>query len=143
MPKHIFLVLLIYFFITSCNNKNFNTKTEKIDFTGEVSVISCKNIKNGTPIKKTDIFSITDIIYFIAYWKRVYGNHKTIAVFFDPNNNPKFPVEVELKNCNGSAISWYWLKLKDSDDLSWARGKWKLYLYFDNKLAKTKEVILN
>ncbi|MDD2716376.1 MAG: hypothetical protein PHW04_10855 [Candidatus Wallbacteria bacterium] len=138
-PDFYCLILIQFLLICSCTDQTADLSNLK-RYTGEVTLTTCTKITNGAPQDPRQSFDVGEMAYTHALWKDVQGRHQTTAIFLDPRGNQRYPTEVSL-NAAGQVSTWYWLKIAEVEP-EWARGKWEIRVFFDGKLAGTKEIII-
>ena len=99
--------------------------------------VTCKDVKNLTPVKITDQFSTKDKkVYAFAYFKNIETN-KTIDFIWEKYVDNKWHLyaDIKLPIYKGNRWRTYsYITIRD-----FFKGKWRVSLYDSNKTIASKE----
>ena len=106
-------------------------------FSYDVDFVTCKDIKNLTPVQKTTTFTTKDKkVYAFAYFKNIEEN-KLIDFVWEKNVNDVWKVYADIKLPIYKGMRWRTysnIKIR-----KYFTGKWRVSLYDDNTLIDSIE----
>jgi len=103
--------------------------------------VTCKNVKNLTPINITDIFSVNDKkAYAFAYFTNIKQN-KNIDFLWEKDVNGTWKLYADIKLPIYSGIRWRtysYITIRGD----YYKGKWRVSIFDQNKTIISKEFII-
>ena len=102
--------------------------------------VTCKNVKNLTPIKITTTFSTRDKkVYAFAYFKNIKEN-KTVDFIWEKFINNKWHLYADIKLPIFAGFRWRtysYITIRP-----FFAGKWRVSIFDNNQTIKTQEFII-
>ncbi len=105
-----------------------------------IQFVTCKNVKNHTPVNITDTFSRFDHrVYAFAYFKNIESN-KTVDFIWEEYLNNKWNLYADIKLPVYKGYRWRtfsYITIRE-----FFKGKWRVSLFDGNKTVANKNFVI-